>query len=33
MCQWCAKGFADQGKDWNTMLRLFYPGAEVVKAY
>jgi len=33
MCQWCAKGFADQGKDWNTMLKLFYPGAEVVKAY
>lgn len=33
MCQWCAKGFADQGKDWNTMLKMFYPGAEIVKAY
>lgn len=33
MCQWCAKGFADRGEDWNTMLRRFYPGSEVVKAY
>ncbi|GJQ30127.1 MAG: cell division protein [Phycisphaerae bacterium] len=33
MCQWCAKGMADAGLDWATMLRAFYPGAEVVKAY
>ncbi|CAG0994666.1 hypothetical protein PHYC_02489 [Phycisphaerales bacterium] len=33
MCQWCAKGMADQGMDWASMLKDFYPGAEVVKAY
>lgn len=33
MCQWCAKGMADQGMDWGSMLKEFYPGAEVVKAY
>ncbi|MDX2131449.1 MAG: SpoIID/LytB domain-containing protein [Planctomycetota bacterium] len=33
MCQWCAKGLADQGQDWASMIREFYPGAEVVKAY
>ncbi len=33
MCQWCAKGFADQGWDWQKMMTQFYPGAEVVKAY
>jgi stage II sporulation protein D len=33
LCQWCAKGFADQSQDWNAMLSRFYPGAEVVKAY
>jgi stage II sporulation protein D len=33
MCQWCAKGMADAGLDWRAMVRDFYPGAEVVKAY
>lgn len=33
MCQWCAKGLADRGMDWQSMIRGFYPGAEVVKAY
>lgn len=33
MCQWCAKGFADKGEDWRTMLKRFYPGAEVVRAF
>jgi stage II sporulation protein D len=33
MCQWCARGFAQQGMDWRQMMKLFYPGAEVVKAY
>jgi stage II sporulation protein D len=33
MCQWCAKGFADLGQDYATMLRTFYPGTEVTKAY
>lgn len=33
MCQYCAQGFAKGGQSWPAMLRLFYPGAEVVKAY
>lgn len=33
MCQFCAKGFADQGMDWRTMMREFFPGAEVRKMY
>lgn len=33
MCQWCAKGMADAGLDWAGMMKAFYPGAEVVKAY
>lgn len=33
MCQYCAKGMADNGLDWGTMVRKFYPGAEVQKAY
>jgi stage II sporulation protein D len=33
MCQWCAKGFADRGEDWRTMLKRFYPEAEVVRGY
>jgi SpoIID/LytB domain protein len=33
MCQWCAKGMAEQGMDWNTMLTTFYPGVEIQKAY
>jgi stage II sporulation protein D len=33
MCQYCAKGFAERGQDAPTMLRLFYPGARIVKSY
>lgn len=33
MCQWCAKGMADSGKDWAEMVKTFYPGAEVVKGW
>lgn len=33
MCQYCAKGMAENGWDWGTMVRKFYPGAEVQKAY
>jgi SpoIID/LytB domain protein len=33
MCQYCAKGFADQGWDYRRMLVLFYPGAWVEKVY
>jgi stage II sporulation protein D len=33
MCQWCAKGMGDAGWDWATMLKEFYPGANVVRAY
>lgn len=33
MCQWCAKGMADAGKDWAEMVKTFYPGAEVVKGW
>lgn len=33
MCQWCAKGMADSGLDWRTMISQFYPSAEVVRAY
>jgi stage II sporulation protein D len=33
MCQWCAKGFAEKGKTWREMVPLFYPGAEVVRAF
>lgn len=33
MCQYCAKGMAENGLDWGTMVRRFYPGAEVQKAY
>jgi stage II sporulation protein D len=33
MCQWCAKGMADAGRDWRSMVNEFYPGADVVKAY
>lgn len=33
MCQYCAKGMAQQGMDWPTMMREFYPSAKVVKAY
>ncbi len=33
MCQYCAKGFSEQGYSAPKMLELFYPGAKVVKAY
>lgn len=33
LCQYCAKAFAEQGKDWPTMIREFYPGSEVIKMY
>jgi SpoIID/LytB domain protein len=33
LCQYCAKGFAERGQDAATMLRTFYPGASVSKAY
>jgi stage II sporulation protein D len=33
MCQWCAKGMAENGMDWHTMVQTFYPGAEIQKAY
>lgn len=33
LCQWCAKGMAESGMDWASMLREFYPEAEVVKAW
>jgi stage II sporulation protein D len=28
MCQWCAKGMADEQQDWRSMMKVFYPGAE-----
>lgn len=33
MCQWCAKGMADSGMDWRSMIEQFYPGADVRKMY
>jgi stage II sporulation protein D len=33
MCQWCAKGMAESGMDWHTMITTFYPGIEIQKAY
>lgn len=33
MCQFCAKGMAEKGWDWPSMMKLFYPGAGVTKAY
>ncbi|MFZ4574514.1 MAG: SpoIID/LytB domain-containing protein [Phycisphaerales bacterium] len=33
MCQYCAKGMAEQGMDWPGMIAEFYPGAVVTKAY
>ncbi|MDX2118694.1 MAG: SpoIID/LytB domain-containing protein [Planctomycetota bacterium] len=33
MCQYCAKGMAERGMDYSTMLKLFYPGAGVKKLY
>ena len=33
MCQWCAKGMAEAGMDWHTMIVSFYPGVEIQKAY
>ena len=33
MCQYCAKGFAERGEKWQTMVLRFYPGASIEKAY
>lgn len=33
MCQYCAKGFSEQGYSASRILETFYPGAKVVKAY
>lgn len=33
MCQYCAKGMAEKGWDWPSMMKLFYPGAGTMKAY
>ncbi len=33
MCQYCAKGMADARMDWPNMIRAFFPGASVTKAY
>jgi stage II sporulation protein D len=33
LCQFCARGMAEQGSDWPSMVKDFYPGARVEKAY
>ncbi len=33
MCQFCTKTMADGGRDWRTIVRSFYPGADLVRAY
>jgi stage II sporulation protein D len=33
LCQYCAKGFAERGDDWRTMIERFYPGARIVPLY
>lgn len=33
MCQWGAKGLADQGMDWRSILERYYPGATIARAY
>lgn len=33
MCQWCAKGFADRGENFATMLQRFYPAARLERVY
>jgi stage II sporulation protein D len=33
MCQYCTRAMALRGDQWQKMLGVFYPGAEVVKAY
>lgn len=33
MCQYCAEGFARKGEDAATMLRRFYPGADITSQY
>lgn len=33
MCQFCAKGFADEGKPYQEMLKAFYAGARIERAY
>lgn len=33
MCQYCAKGFAERGEDWRTIVLRFYPGAQLKQYY
>lgn len=33
LCQYCAKGFAERGENWRTMIERFYPGARIVSRY
>lgn len=33
LCQFCARGMAEQGADWPSMVKDFYPGARIDKAY
>jgi stage II sporulation protein D len=33
MCQFCAEGFARQGRTWREMLEMFYPGASISRLY
>lgn len=33
LCQWGAKGMAEQGKSYREILKFYYPDAEVVKTY
>jgi len=33
MCQYCARGMAEARMDWPTMLKTFYPGVVIDKAY
>jgi stage II sporulation protein D len=33
LCQYCAKGFAERGENWRTMIERFYPGAKIVSEY
>jgi len=33
MCQYCARGMAEARMDWPTMLKTFYPGVTIQKAY
>lgn len=33
MCQWCARGMAEQGLAWPQMIETFFPYAKIEKAY